>query len=202
MKCSNCGYEIYNNQESHCPNCGENIYSFLNKKTEEDEGLIGKLENANWKNIGIACGICIFILLLVCIAYNNYSTTERYYGATYNSSISTESSDIVLWIFGIIAIIAAICLSKYIKNIVVTVGRKVLDFGTSLDVILSVAIIIIGFFMCKDEYGINEFIWWYIGGAIIFFLVTLLANYTLYVLIDIRDSLKKLADKSDNENNK
>ncbi len=88
-------------------------------------------------------------------------------------------------------------LAKHAKDIVIKVGRKTLDICTALDVILCVIVIVIGFFQCTEEYGISTFIWWYVLGAIVVFLVTLLANYTLYLLIDIRDSLKKLADNID-----
>lgn len=85
-------------------------------------------------------------------------------------------------------------LAKHAKDIVIKVGRKTLDICTALDVILCVIVIVIGFF---HVLGTSTFIWWYVLGAIVVFLVTLLANYTLYLLIDIRDSLKKLADNID-----
>lgn len=94
----------------------------------------------------------------------------------------------------ILVIIVSIKLSKHAKDIVIKLGRKTLDISTALDVILSTIILVVGFFKCVDEYGISSFIWWYVLGAIVVFLATLLANYALYLLVDIRDSLKKLAD--------
>lgn len=86
-------------------------------------------------------------------------------------------------------------LAKQAKDIVIKVGRKTLDICTALDVILCTIILVVGFFQCSTEYGISVFMWWYVLGAVVVFLATLLANYTLYLLIDIRDSLKNLADK-------
>jgi hypothetical protein len=96
-------------------------------------------------------------------------------------------------------IIIIACLSIYAKDIVIKVGRKTLDICTAIDVVLTVICLGIGFFQCADEQGISPFIWWYVLGSIVIFLITLLANYTLYLLIDIRDSLKKLADNVDNK---
>ncbi len=176
MECPNCGKEIDDDVE-YCPNCGEKFVLI------EEKGLIDKLENLDLgKILFLLIGITISVFVLIFLI-----------GTVFKNPI------VGLCLVGIVVIAATIWLSKHIKDIVVAVGRKVLDIGTSLNVILSVVIIIIGFFQCKDDYGISEFIWFYIIGAIIYFLITLLADYTLYVLIDIRDSLKKLADKSDKQ---
>ena len=101
---------------------------------------------------------------------------------------------IALVILGLILTLV-IKLAKHAKDIVIKVGRKTLDICTALDVVLCTIILVVGFFQCSSEYGITAFMWWYVLGAIVVFLATLLANFTLYLLIDIRDSLKKLADK-------
>ena len=184
MKCPHCGYETYNN-EIKCPHCGE----FMLKKDEEEiEKSPSKKEtpktqsSINTTDILILLTIISSIIAFLCLLINT----------------NKENPFIILTVIIIVILTITLWLSTKIKDIVVSVGRTVLDFGTSLNVVCSVLIIIIGFFQCKDEYGnIEGFIWAYIGGAILFFLITLLADYTLYLLIDIRDSLKKLANKSD-----
>ena len=184
MKCPHCGYETYNN-EIKCPHCGE---SMLKKDEEEIEKSPSEKNYKETKSsVEIANILALLIIIpgILAFLYILINTIK-------------ENPFIILTVIIIVILAITLWLSTKIKDIVVSVGRTVLDFGTSLNVVCSVLIIIIGFFQCKDEYGnIEGFIWAYIGGAILFFLITLLADYTLYLLIDIRDSLKKLANKSD-----
>lgn len=91
-----------------------------------------------------------------------------------------------------------IYLSVYIKNIVVKVGRAFLDFFTTLDVVVSIVIMVLGFFICKDDYNsISNGVWWYIVAGLVYCFVMLLKDYALYLLIDIRDSLKILAENAE-----
>lgn len=189
MKCPHCGYETYNN-EMECPYCGKNMFKKDNKErneeVKEEEVNKSKVDNEETKKVDVT-NIIVLLVMLILLAIPLY--------AAY--TLIRENPVIIVVIICIIVIAITLWLSKRIKDIVVSVGRSVLDLGTSLNVVCSVLIIIIGFLQCTNDQGIEGYIWYYIGGAIIFFLVTLLADYTLYLLIDIRDSLKELAKKAD-----
>jgi len=86
--------------------------------------------------------------------------------------------------------IIALGLCPYVKRFILFVGRNVIDFATTLDLILGATILIAGIY-CTNEFSINY--WWFVLGTLLYTIVTVLKNYTLYLLIDIRDSLHKLA---------
>jgi DNA-directed RNA polymerase subunit RPC12/RpoP len=194
MKCPHCGEETYNNFEIKCPYCGKNMFKKdrkkINEEIKEDSNVKeseSQIDNEETKAVDIT-NIIVLLIFLIFLTIGLYAVF----------TLIKEYPVIIVLIISIIMLALILWLSTKIKDIVVSVGRKVLDIGTSLNVVFSILIIIIGFIQCKDEYGnIAGFIWAYIGGAILFFLITLLADYTIYLLIDIRDSLKKIANKSD-----
>ncbi len=153
-----------------------------------------------------------------------YRSFKKWIEYLQNTKIDTLVNSETLWGYGIVGLIvfvAIICIIMYgiemativagtiaiglifaivkfmphVKDVVVKVGRNLLDFTTAFDVVFSAAILIAGFFMCAYEDGISSTIWWYVLGSFLYLLATLVKDYVLYLLIDIRDSLKKLADK-------
>lgn len=99
---------------------------------------------------------------------------------------------------GVLILTLTILLCMKIKNIVLNVGRKLLDFTTALDVIIAIVIVVVGFFTNENNINLdsdNNFYLYVIGG-IVYILIALLKDYILYLLIDIRDSLKQIADKN------
>ena len=75
------------------------------------------------------------------------------------------------------------------------VGRWLLDFATTLDVLSGVLILLAGIPISMNSYG-NVQYWWFIVGAFVYSLIMLVKDYVLYLLVDIRDSLKILSDKA------
>lgn len=98
---------------------------------------------------------------------------------------------ITLVIFAIIIMV----LSQKIKNLVLKVARWLLDFATTLDVLLGILILLAGIPISMNSYG-NVPYWWFIVGAFVYSLIMLVKDYILYLLVDIRDSLKILSDKA------
>lgn len=102
---------------------------------------------------------------------------------------------------GLVLIISLIAVlmnyAKYTKDFVISVGRKILDVCTILDIFLCAIIFVIGCFQYFSENGGSSNILWYMIGSIVVFFITVLANFTLYLLIDMRDSLRKIADYID-----
>ena len=75
------------------------------------------------------------------------------------------------------------------------VARWLLDFATALDVLLGILILLAGIPISMNSYG-NVPYWWFIVGAFVYSLIMLVKDYILYLLVDIRDSLKILSDKA------
>lgn len=75
------------------------------------------------------------------------------------------------------------------------VGRWLLDFATTLDVLSGVLILLAGIPISMNSYG-NVQYWWFIVGAFVYSLIMLVKDYVLYLLVDIRDSLKIISDKA------
>ncbi len=75
------------------------------------------------------------------------------------------------------------------------VGRWLLDFATTLDVLSGILILLAGIPISMNSYG-NVPYWWFIVGAFVYSLIMLVKDYVLYLLVDIRDSLKILSDKA------
>ena len=98
---------------------------------------------------------------------------------------------ITLVIFAIIIMV----LSQKIKNLVLKVARWLLDFATALDVLSGVLFLLAGIPISMNSYG-NVPYWWFIVGAFVYSLIMLVKDYILYLLVDIRDSLKILSDKA------
>ncbi len=80
----------------------------------------------------------------------------------------------------------------YVKRFILYVCRKVIDFVTTLDLIIGLIILVAGIDNSID-YG------WFVLGALLYIIITVLKNYAMYLLIDIRDSLHKLAYGEDAE---
>ena len=86
--------------------------------------------------------------------------------------------------------IVALGACPYVKRFILLVGRNVIDFTTTLDIILGFTILVSGVY-CTQNLGVNY--WWFVLGTLLYTVITVLKNYVLYLLIDIRDSLHKLA---------
>ncbi|MCD8378011.1 MAG: zinc ribbon domain-containing protein [Candidatus Gastranaerophilales bacterium] len=109
--------------------------------------------------------------------------------------VGCNSKDAGIGLYTTLAIVAlGIC--PYVKRFILFVGRNVIDFATTLDLILGLTILVAGIYYCANEY-ISY--WWFVLGALLYVVITVLKNYTLYLLIDIRDSLHKLAYGEDTE---
>ena len=181
MKCPWCDFEVSDDSQ-FCPNCGINIHEYKDA-VKSDAPIQNNKSNTKPKLNGEekVVGGCILSVILG-------------FTAIIAIGAGLPFEIILTAIIFIGTCILAWKLASMAKNIVVSVGRKTLDFLTVLDVILCVIVIVLGFIQCVSEDGISPLLWWYILGAIVLFFGTLLANYTLYLLIDIRDSLKKLSD--------
>lgn len=77
------------------------------------------------------------------------------------------------------------------KNYILKEGRKFVDFIAGFDVFISIAIFIAGIIMGLSESSWATF-WIYTGIAFVYYQITLIKNYAIYLFIDMRDSLKKL----------
>lgn len=181
MKCPKCNINVSDDSQ-FCPNCGIKIYEY--KAEEPKENLPNNNSNTSTQGHSESQEGCIIVLVMIL-------------GLAIMLAIGLGVSFITILLTSIFIAICIIAwkLAPKTKNIVVSIGRKTLDFLTILDVILCVIVIVLGFIQCVSEDGISSLLWWYILGAVVLFFGTLLANYTLYLLIDIRDSLKKLSDK-------
>lgn len=144
-----------------------------------------KQKTANNINYYVTLSFCslIFLLPVIVTVYNGLGGSE-------------ETQNLALGIIEIIIVIVAIINCKRIKNIVLKVARWLLDFSTTLDALMGAIILITGIYICRDSY-INY--WWFVLGAFLYSLIALIKDYALYLLVDIRDSLKILADKAKNE---
>ena len=75
------------------------------------------------------------------------------------------------------------------------VARWLLDFATALDVLSGVLFLLAGIPISMNSYG-NVPYWWFIVCAFVYSFIMLVKDYVLYLLVDIRDSLKILSDKA------
>ena len=85
--------------------------------------------------------------------------------------------------------IVALGAYPYVKKLILYVGRHAVDFATTLDLILGASILFAGIY-CANEYLSY---WWFVLATLLYVVATALKNYVLYLLIDVRDSLHKLA---------
>lgn len=179
MYCSKCNALLEENA-IFCPSCGtqlvknnNNITSKYNYSTNDDNTLTIAI-------LLIVVGIPLLWIIGTAI-------------------LNSENPEYNLFVFiEFILFIVALIFCKKIKNIVLKIARWSLDFSTTFDTLLGVSILIIGIFICKNldiNYG------WFILGAILYSLIALIKDYALYLLVDIRDSLKILADNKEEEKN-
>lgn len=175
MRCQKCNTELEENA-IFCPNCGISTQEENNVKREESSPMS---EYAGYIIIALFCVLPIIYLIVFGIS-------------------TSENPQSVLTSIEFVLLIVAIIYCKKIKNVVLNVARWLLDFTTTFDALLGISILIVGIFVCKETY-INY--WWFVLGAILYSLIALIKDYALYLLVDIRDSLKILADnkKADKE---
>lgn len=126
--------------------------------------------------------ICLFLFIVLCLsALVNY--------------LSENDGTFLYFVVSIVLIVIAVIFCRGIKNPVLEVGRWLLDFATTLDVLSGVLILLAGIPISMNSYG-NVPYWWFIVGAFVYSLIMLVKDYVLYLLVDIRDSLKILSDKA------
>lgn len=159
-----------------CPKCNEKVASDA-KICPKCGAEIDKLLNKEMINSGIGCLLVLFICIVFCFCSNGYGV---------NCFCFT-----ILFLF----IILAVLLSRKIKNLVLKVARWLLDFATTLDVLSGILILLAGIPISMNSYGHVPY-WWFIVGAFVYSLIMLVKDYVLYLLVDIRDSLKILSDKA------
>ncbi len=172
MKCQKCNTELEGNAV-FCPNCGTNIQKENNTNTENNSIS----EYAAYTMLALIIGLPIIYVIVYAIS-------------------SSDNPENTLTFIEFILLIIAIIFCRKIKNVVLSVARWLLDFSTTFDALLGISILIIGIFICKDT-DINY--WWFVLGAILYSLIALIKDYALYLLVDIRDSLKILANNKKND---
>ena len=85
----------------------------------------------------------------------------------------------------------AVYVTRRMKNLVLLIGRFLIDFMMAIDFLIFLGCIVTGVAITLFEgepYG-----FFFIGGGVLYLLVSVVLTYMLYLFIDIRDSLKKLA---------
>lgn len=94
-----------------------------------------------------------------------------------------------------------------IKDYVLNFGRKIVDFMTGFGFVLAGLVFLIFMGACigsmfPDKYGgypnanmASLYFLWAIIAPIVIILITVVSNYFMYLLIDIRDSLKSIESK-------
>lgn len=158
-----------------CPKC--------NEKVALDEKICPKcgaeIEEI-YKKRGIF--ICLFWFVVGCVfVLANY--------------LSENDGTFLYFVVSIVLIVIAVIFCRGIKKPVLEVGRWLLDFATTLDVLSGILILLAGIPISMNSYG-NVPYWWFIVGAFVYSLIMLVKDYVLYLLVDIRDSLKILSDKA------
>lgn len=158
-----------------CPKCNEKVAS--------DEKICPKC-GAEMEKIYKKRGffICLFLFIVICLsALVNY--------------LSENNGTFLYFVVSIVLIVIAVIFCRGIKKPVLEVGRWLLDFATTLDVLSGVLILLAGIPISMNSYG-NVPYWWFIVGAFVYSLIMLVKDYVLYLLVDIRDSLKIISDKA------
>lgn len=158
-----------------CPKCNEKVAS--------DAKICPKC-GAEMEKIYKKRGffICLFLFIVLCLsALVNY--------------LSENDGTFLYFVVSIVLIVIAVIFCRGIKKPVLEVGRWLLDFATTLDVLSGVLILLAGIPISMNSYG-NVPYWWFIVGAFVYSLIMLVKDYVLYLLVDIRDSLKILSDKA------
>lgn len=87
-------------------------------------------------------------------------------------------------------------LLPFVKKFVLWIGRKVIDFTTTLDLVFVMTILYAGAYYKSTISAYEDSIsyGWCVLAAFLYMILAALKNYVLYLLIDIRDSLKKISD--------
>lgn len=158
-----------------CPKC--------NEKVALDEKICSKC-GAEMEKIYKKRGffICLFLFIVLCLsALVNY--------------LSENDGTFLYFVVSIVLIVIAVIFCRGIKKPVLEVGRWLLDFTTTLDVLSGILILLAGIPISMNSYGHVPY-WWFIVGAFVYSLIMLVKDYVLYLLVDIRDSLKILSDKA------
>lgn len=158
-----------------CPKCNEKVAS--------DAKICPKC-GAEMEKIYKKRGffICLFLFIVLCLsALVNY--------------LSENDGTFLYFVVSIVLIVIAVIFCRGIKKPVLEVARWLLDFTTSLDVLSGILILLAGIPISMNSYG-NVPYWWFIVGAFVYSLIMLVKDYILYLLVDIRDSLKILSDKA------
>ena len=83
--------------------------------------------------------------------------------------------------------IATLGVMPFVKKMILYLGRKAVDFATTLDLILVMTILFAGIYYKLVSY------WWFVLVAFLFLVIMALKNYVLYLIVDIRDSLHRIA---------
>ena len=158
-----------------CPKCNEKVAS--------DAKICPKC-GAEMEKIYKKRGffICLFLFIVLCLfALVNY--------------LSENDGTFLYFVVSIVLIVIAVIFCRGIKKPVLEVGRWLLDFATTLDVLSGILILLAGIPISMNSYG-NVPYWWFVVGAFVYSLIMLVKDYVLYLLVDIRDSLKILSDKA------
>ena len=121
--------------------------------------------------------------------------------------VGCKSSDGGIGLYTTIVILT-FGLLPYVKKMVLFIGRNAIDFATTIDLVIVITILIAGIFYkagAGSFYGPLISYWWFVLVAFLYLVYAALKNYVLYLIIDIRDSLYKLAygntDKNKNDCN-
>lgn len=158
-----------------CPKCNEKVASDV-KICPKCGAEMEKI----YKKRGFF--ICLFLFIVLCLsALVNY--------------LSENDGTFLYFVVSIVLIVIAVIFCRGIKKPVLEVGRWLLDFATTLDVLSGILILLAGIPISMNSYG-NVPYWWFIVGAFVYSLIMLVKDYVLYLLVDIRDSLKILSDKA------
>ena len=83
---------------------------------------------------------------------------------------------------------------SFIKNFVLNCGRKIVDFFAWLGLIIAIIVLGVSMNMFFENMSFELFLIM-IFAPILILLATIISNYFIYLLIDIRDSLKELTKK-------
>lgn len=109
--------------------------------------------------------------------------------------VGIKMSDGGLGLYTALAV-ATFGLFPFVKKLVLYIGRLAVDFATTVDLIFVMTILVAGVFYKANGggfYGELVSYWWFVLAAFLYLVFAALKNYTLYLLVDIRDSLHKLA---------
>lgn len=88
-----------------------------------------------------------------------------------------------------------------IKQIVLQVGRKIIDFLAWFDLVILTILLLLGvFIICVADFEFYLKIFMVIGAllaVILLFIISVLCKYFIYLFIDIRDNTAKIANTNE-----